>query len=132
MFRKTFTISGRSRRSEFFPYMVMLPPFALLLCGFLPVVGAIVFLILWIAPVVRRLHDIGRCGWWCLHPMSFFWFFKDSDPGTNDYGPSPKYQPEAFSHKPADKSREIALAWLAFLGVVLFITLIVIAVTFIR
>ena len=47
---------------------------------------------------VRRLHDIGRSGWWLL--LSFipiigvlvllFWFIQDSQPGSNEYGPNPK------------------------------------------
>ena len=47
---------------------------------------------------VRRLHDIGRSGWWLL--LSFipiigflvllYWFVQDSEPGDNQYGPNPK------------------------------------------
>jgi len=47
---------------------------------------------------VRRLHDIGKSGWWLL--LSFipiigvlvllFWFIQDSQPGSNEYGPNPK------------------------------------------
>ncbi len=46
---------------------------------------------------VRRLHDIGKSGWWlllCLIPLVgviilIVWFCKPSQPGTNLYGPEP-------------------------------------------
>ena len=51
-----------------------------------------------IAVGIRRLHDIGKSGWWFL--LAFIplvggiWLLvlmcKDSDPGDNKYGPSPK------------------------------------------
>ena len=50
---------------------------------------------------VRRLHDIGKSGWWfliILIPLAGgIWFLvlmcKDSTPGENNYGPSPKAAP---------------------------------------
>lgn len=47
---------------------------------------------------VRRLHDAGKSGWWYLIQLvpliGGIWFFilmvKDSQPGTNQYGPNPK------------------------------------------
>ena len=46
---------------------------------------------------VRRLHDIGKSGWWIL--LSFIplvgiiilivWWCKPSQPGNNQYGPEP-------------------------------------------
>jgi hypothetical protein len=52
-----------------------------------------------IAVSVRRLHDTGRSGWYFLillipiiGGVIFIVFMAlDSDPGTNEYGPSPKY-----------------------------------------
>ena len=51
-----------------------------------------------LAVAVRRLHDTGRSGWWVL--ISFVPFVgailllvfacQDSQPGSNQYGPSPK------------------------------------------
>ena len=51
---------------------------------------------------VRRLHDIGKSGWWILIgliPLIGFivlivWFVRDSDRGTNRFGLSPKYGSE--------------------------------------
>ncbi|MDE3212437.1 MAG: DUF805 domain-containing protein [Bacteroidota bacterium] len=47
---------------------------------------------------VRRLHDTGRSGWWyfiCLVPfvgevVLLVFFFMDSIPGENQFGPNPK------------------------------------------
>lgn len=51
-----------------------------------------------LAVEVRRLHDTGRSGWWVLFglvplvgPIVLLVFlFQDSQPGGNQYGPSPK------------------------------------------
>lgn len=41
---------------------------------------------------VRRMHDIGRSGWWLLIPLvSFVFLCMDSQPGENKYGLNPKY-----------------------------------------
>ena len=47
---------------------------------------------------IRRLHDTGRSGWWlfiALIPfigwiVLFIYLVRDSEEGTNQYGPSPK------------------------------------------
>jgi uncharacterized membrane protein YhaH (DUF805 family) len=51
-----------------------------------------------IAVLVRRLHDIGKSGWWALMVLVPFIGFivilvftlQDSQAGANSYGPSPK------------------------------------------
>lgn len=51
-----------------------------------------------IAVSVRRLHDIGRSGWWILIGLVpvvgwivlIIWYVKDSDQGPNQYGPNPR------------------------------------------
>ncbi|WP_200908207.1 DUF805 domain-containing protein [Pseudoalteromonas sp. R3] len=56
-----------------------------------------------IAVGVRRLHDIGRSGWWMLltfvplvGPLVLLVFnVMDSKPGENEYGPNPKEAPQA-------------------------------------
>jgi len=48
---------------------------------------------------VRRLHDIGKSGWWYLINLvpcvgwiiMIVWLCQDSQPGINEYGDSPKY-----------------------------------------
>lgn len=40
-----------------------------------------------IGAMIRRLHDIGKSGWWCLCPIApFFLYLKQSDKGSNKYG----------------------------------------------
>lgn len=48
--------------------------------------------------LVRRLHDIGKSGWFFLIVLiplvgpiiMLVWLFTDSEPGTNKWGPNPK------------------------------------------
>ena len=94
-------------RPELLPFLITL----------LPMLGAI----------VRRLHDIGRSGWWLLCPIvPEIFIFKDSDKTENEYGKSPKYQPEYNDELP-DKGTVIgkwiliALAILLVLAVIIFV-----------
>lgn len=51
-----------------------------------------------VAVGIRRLHDIGRSGWWMLLSLIpvlgflvlLYFFVQDGQPGTNEYGPNPK------------------------------------------
>lgn len=44
-----------------------------------------------IAVAVRRMHDLGRSGWWVLFPVvNLIFLFLDSQPGENEYGLNPK------------------------------------------
>ena len=44
-----------------------------------------------IAVAIRRMHDIGRSGWWILFPVvNLVFLCLDSQPGENEYGPNPK------------------------------------------
>jgi uncharacterized membrane protein YhaH (DUF805 family) len=51
-----------------------------------------------LALVIRRLHDIGKSGWWffigAIPLIGGFWLLllmlTDSQPGDNQYGPNPK------------------------------------------
>lgn len=53
---------------------------------------------------VRRLHDIGKSGWWMLllliPILGWIWlivlYATDSQPGDNDFGPNPKDGPEEY------------------------------------
>ena len=59
------------------------------------------------AVMARRMHDIDKSGWMCLIlfiPMvGAIWFLvllcKDSNPGDNKYGPSPKASPAPTSEE---------------------------------
>ena len=105
--------TGRARRSEYW-YFVLFNFIVSILIGLslgviagLLNVPALVYLVhLWslavfipsLAVSVRRLHDIGRSGWWLLLSLIplvgaiilIIWHCTDSQPGTNQYGPNPK------------------------------------------
>ena len=111
---KYATFSGRSRRSEYWWFVVfnlIVSVVAIILdsvlgtnAGSLPyglfyVVASLGLIIPHLAVLVRRLHDINKSGWnffWSLIPLVgtillLVWFCKDSDRGANQYGESPKY-----------------------------------------
>lgn len=135
--KKIFQMKGRSRRSEFWWTQLLV----FILSIFLTPIGGGILSLLTIPLKVRRLHDIGKSGWWlainillniflfivmCVALFNFFvsinsddydynlisfllqysifgliaWIYglimlifycMDSKPGTNAYGPSPKY-----------------------------------------
>lgn len=57
---KIFTMNGRARRSEFWWTQLLV----YILSIFLTPIGGFIFSLLTIALKVRRLHDVGRSGWW--------------------------------------------------------------------
>lgn len=83
--RKYADAYGRASRREYWS-------FSLLTFLFFPTgIGFIILLIPWICVCIRRMHDINRCGWWCLVPIAFFFLcLKKSDETANNYGyPNP-------------------------------------------
>ena len=106
--KRWLDFSGRSRRREFWTAMLynLVISTALsfidkMVFGFL--LTGLIFIVVSIIPGlalnIRRLHDIGRSGWWLfisLVPivggiLYLILLFKDSYPGTNNFGPSSKY-----------------------------------------
>lgn len=100
---KYATFSGRATRSEFWWFYL----FTVLLGWGATVVGAImvdggaflgnlislIFLIPTFAAGSRRLHDIGRSGWWQLLVITLIgillliiWFAMDSEKSSNKFG----------------------------------------------
>jgi len=105
--KKYAVFSGRAGRKEY--WMFVLFNFIFALAAFL--LGLITFGLLYIVYVVavfvptlavsiRRLHDIGKSGWYYLINLipiaGPIWFLvlmcTDSQPGDNQYGPNPKEQ----------------------------------------
>ena len=66
--------------------------------GLLQIILALALLIPSIAVGVRRLHDIGKSGWWILVGLVpiigalvlIYFYVLDSQVGENQYGPNPK------------------------------------------
>ena len=99
--------NGRARRREYWMYVLV---YVILYCivalveGFLglsPFLTAILSLALLVPSLavgVRRLHDVGKSGWWLLVVLvpilgSLYFLYlavKDSQPDTNRWGTNPK------------------------------------------
>ena len=101
-FKNYTNFKDRSRRSEYWWIFLFNMIVSTLLGLIIPEIAGlwnIVILIPSIALVVRRLHDIGKSGWWYLIGfvplvgaiLLLIWLCRDSDPNTNEWGPSTKY-----------------------------------------
>lgn len=105
--KNAFIYSGRCRRSEFWWFYLGNVIIGILLGILTSIVGpfAIVSAIYSIAVIfptislgIRRLHDIGKSGWFYLFGfiplvggiLLLIWFVTGSAPGENQYGPNPK------------------------------------------
>ena len=105
--KKYAVFSGRARRKEYWMFVLFYIIFGIILgiiegiigiSGILTGLYCLALLIPSIAVSVRRLHDIGRTGWWvliCLVPIVgsivlLIFILLDSQPGDNQYGPFPK------------------------------------------
>ena len=100
--------SGRARRKEYWMFTL----FHAIAAAVLSVIDIILFgdpsffyglyllgtFIPILAVSVRRLHDIGKSGWWYLIILIpiigglilFIFSVMDSEPGSNNWGPNPK------------------------------------------
>jgi uncharacterized membrane protein YhaH (DUF805 family) len=111
--KKYAVFSGRSRRKEYWYYVLFVAIISIVLnmidgllgtyngstgAGLLSTIFSLAVLIPSIAVSVRRLHDIDRTGWWVLIGLVpligwivlLIFHVQDSTPGTNRYGPNPK------------------------------------------
>jgi uncharacterized membrane protein YhaH (DUF805 family) len=103
---------GRARRKEYWLFSL----FHILICVVLATIGAVaayvtdfsgfaflapIYLLGTLVPMialgVRRLHDVGKSGWWHLLSLVPFgglvmlvFALTDSQSGSNEYGPNPK------------------------------------------
>ncbi|WP_306353860.1 DUF805 domain-containing protein [Flavobacterium sp. '19STA2R22 D10 B1'] len=90
---------GRARRKEFWMFMLIntIISFVIgVIAGLikLPIIGSIYSLLVFIPSIavgIRRMHDIGRSGWFILIPIyNIILWCEDSFKGLNEYGPNPK------------------------------------------
>ncbi len=102
-FAKFVNFEGRATRPEYW-YFFLFSILMSLAAGVIDasirsnVVGgltSLVFLLPTLAVSTRRLHDIGRTGWWQLIGLTgigvfllLFWFCQRGDAGSDAYGPS--------------------------------------------
>lgn len=105
--KRSLDFKGRSRRSEFWSFTLISTLFGIaaamwdgLLFGneTLETMLNIAFFIPSVTVSIRRLHDVGKSGWWNLIAFTgigmfylLFLWAKDSEPFDNDWGGSPKY-----------------------------------------
>jgi uncharacterized membrane protein YhaH (DUF805 family) len=94
--------NGRARRSEFwfFYLFLLIGIFAISfvmglvsasLAGIVTVVFYLAMLVPYLAVLIRRMHDVGKSGWFCLIPIyNIILACTDSQSGSNEYGPNPK------------------------------------------
>ena len=119
-FSKYITFSGRAQRSEFWWFVLLLAVTGTILDAADSVIfGKSVFMLGWMnfsyssgfiadlfalatflpmwAVEVRRLHDIGKSGWWLLlwlipligAIILLIWMIRKGTDGDNQYGPDP-------------------------------------------
>lgn len=108
VYSKYATFSGRATRSEYWWFVLLL--YATILCAVLlgvatgidkPILALIgIFVAISFIPIValrvRRLHDIGKSGWWIflglvpyIGGFILFLFSVIGSDGENEYGPDP-------------------------------------------
>ncbi len=95
------SFSGRARRSEywyFFLFNIIVSFLIGIVAGMtgfmiLPNLYALAVLIPGISVAVRRMHDVGKSGWFVLVPIyNIILALSEGDQGDNAYGPDPKVE----------------------------------------
>ncbi|WP_018883839.1 DUF805 domain-containing protein [Paenibacillus massiliensis] len=104
--------SGRARRKEYWMFALFNAIAVLVLAIIGQLIGIELLLVYLyslavmlpsLAVIIRRLHDIGKSGWWYL--LSFvpfgafvvlYFICLDSEPTDNQYGPNPKFSGDKY------------------------------------
>ena len=94
-FKKYATFQGRARRKEYWMFFLCncLIYFAIGLVGSseLVLLYYLVVLVPSVAVAVRRMHDVGKSGWFVLIPLyNFILAISEGIKGENEYGLDPK------------------------------------------
>ena len=99
MTKRYAQFTGRARRAEYWYFGLFYFLFSMVLAGvagairmpFLANVASLAFLIPSIAVGVRRMHDVGKSGWFLLIPIyNLILACTEGQHGDNEYGPDPK------------------------------------------
>ena len=89
---------GRARRKEYWMFILFNAIVSTVLSMIEPTVYGIYSLALIIptfAVAVRRMHDVGKSGWYVLIPIyNLILACTDGDSGDNEYGSNPKKEEE--------------------------------------
>lgn len=101
-FQKYVEFTGRARRKEFWIFTLVNFVISVLLTviglEFIGTLFGLAILLPGIAVGVRRLHDIGKTGWWLLIGfipligliVLIYFYVQEGDSGPNEYGANPK------------------------------------------
>ncbi|HSP22266.1 MAG TPA: DUF805 domain-containing protein [Planococcus sp. (in: firmicutes)] len=109
-FKKAFNFSDRSRRTEYWMFALITFITTIVLSvidiafgaaagmGVLSTLFYFLIIIPGLSLTVRRLHDIGKSGWWVLITLIplvgaivlLVFTVTDSEPASNEYGMNPK------------------------------------------
>jgi uncharacterized membrane protein YhaH (DUF805 family) len=91
--QKYAVFTGRARRKEYWYYILFYYVFSILFM-ILPPLSILYFLGLIVPTLavgVRRMHDVGKSGWYLLIPIyGLILSFTEGDKGRNAYGEDPK------------------------------------------
>ena len=109
LLKKYAVFSGRAQRKEYWFFILFYLIFTIAVAivdvvlgtesiGLLSILYAVAMIVPSLAVTVRRLHDIGRSGWWILIAfipiiggiVLFVFAVLDSQEGENRFGPNPK------------------------------------------
>src|SRR5687768_6566734 len=106
--KKYAVFDGRAQRKEYWMFFLFSMIFAFAIGLVLGVIeltleigtalsdpASIIYNLVMLVPSfavgARRMHDLGRSGWWILFPLvNLVFLCLDSEPGENKYGPNPK------------------------------------------
>lgn len=117
--RKYAVFSGRASRTEYWMFVLFNILIAIAVSvseglvsgsgksGLAVLIYKIAVAVPFAAVYVRRLHDVGRSGWWILVPIvNFVMCCFDSQAQENKYGPNPKQDesPELANEMPAPRN----------------------------
>lgn len=93
-FRKTFDYRGRADRNEFWYWNLFAFLSTISVGALFPATAAVIILCCLppsLSLQVRRIHDSGHSGWWCLVPLVSWWFcLMRSDQDANQWGVPPR------------------------------------------
>ena len=98
-FQNYAIFTGRASRAEYWYFVLFhfIASFCFaFVCGIfgkleLSFLYTVIALLPAISVSVRRMHDVGKSGWFCLIPIyNFILAVSEGDKGDNQYGPDPK------------------------------------------
>jgi uncharacterized membrane protein YhaH (DUF805 family) len=97
--KKYAQFNGRARRKEFW-YFILFNSIATMIFAIIGIAAHVPYLnniyslavfIPYLAVTIRRMHDVGKSGWYCIIPIyNLILACTDGTPGENEYGEDPK------------------------------------------